>query len=330
MSNAKVSSQVFIVRDHDPLDPVDQGTMILFGDGTDVYIKDYSGTVHTITNQLSSISLGTLLDVTLSGLTTDPTNTSHVLRFDANTSQWINDDLNLSVVSLSDTPSTLGTPGQVLAVNSTSTGTEWVTPSSAQSVYTGIAYLGNLKQVYSPVNYFPSGAINIRDFDYKNYKIGRLLNASQSWTAGSSIFTALDFVTYTEYPNRVLGGITGCQDLKLEFTETGTPTASINGVGYHVKVLVTAVLASSPSGGVTLLNYTSTTRKVITQVSGNVYRLTIPAADLLAAATSFSNSSVYAAHKITVSLYDGDTSVVMSSSSTLDLDSLSFSYDLTL
>lgn len=330
MSNAKVSSQVFIIRDHDPLDPVDQGTMVLFGDGTDVYIKDYSGTVHTVTNQLSSLSLGTLSDVTLSGVTSDPSNTSHILRFDANTSQWINDDLSLSVVSLSDTPATLGTAGQVLAVNSSATATEWVTPSSAQSIYTGAAYIGSLKQVYAPLNNFPSGVINIGTFDYKNYKIGRLLNSSQSWTSGATSFNALDFIAYNSYPNRVLGSITGCSDLKIEFTENGTPTTSISGAGYNVKVLVTAVLASNPSGGTTLLNYTSTTRLVVTNVSGTLYRLTIPSSALLAAATSYSNLSTFVAHKITISLYDGDTSVVMSSGSSLDINSLSFSYDLTL
>lgn len=138
MSNATVSSQVYIVRNAGALAAVANGTMVIYADGTDLYAKDASNTVYNLTNPSGSVgatTLAALTDVTLASLTGNVNNVLHVLRYDANTSKWVNDDLEMRISDLLDVDTTGAVANQVLQFD----GTDWV-PASI-SVGSGISAL---------------------------------------------------------------------------------------------------------------------------------------------------------------------------------------------
>lgn len=138
MSNATVSSQVYIVRNAGALAAVANGTMVIYADGTDLYAKDASNNVYNITNPSGSVgatTLAALTDVALASLTGDANNVLHVLRYDASTSKWVNDDLEMSISDLLDVNAAGAVANQVLQFD----GTEWV-PASI-SVGSGISAL---------------------------------------------------------------------------------------------------------------------------------------------------------------------------------------------
>ena len=125
MSNATVSSQVYMVRNAGALAAVSTGTMIVYADGTDLFAKDAAGNTYNLTHPTASnlsVALNNLTDVTISSLTSDAANTLHVLRYDVSTSQWVNDDLDIELSDLSNVSSTAPTSNQVLQWN----GSSWV------------------------------------------------------------------------------------------------------------------------------------------------------------------------------------------------------------
>lgn len=132
MSNASVSSQVYIIRNAGTLSAVSTGTMVLYTDGSDLFAKDSSGTVHNLsTLGPSSVSLGIddLTDVSVSG----PLD-GQILVWDATNGQWSNANLSLALDDLSDVVSSGATTGQVLQWD----GNNWVAATVSSGSLAGL------------------------------------------------------------------------------------------------------------------------------------------------------------------------------------------------
>lgn len=118
MSNATVSSQVYIVRNNGTLAAVSTGTMIVFADGTDLYAKDANGNTYNLTHPSASnlsLALNNLTDVSVTG----PVD-NQILQYNSTSGQWENADPVtaltdiLSLADLSDVSSTAPSDGQAL------------------------------------------------------------------------------------------------------------------------------------------------------------------------------------------------------------------------
>lgn len=121
MSNATVSSQVYVIRNAGALAAVDAGTMILYADGSDVFAKDASGNVYNLTSASAvSLAFNDLTDVSIAGATS-----TQILQY--NGTNWTAVDV-FDLGELGDVSVSGATTGQVLQYN----GTSWVaaTPSS--------------------------------------------------------------------------------------------------------------------------------------------------------------------------------------------------------
>ena len=136
MSNATVSSQVYIVRNAGSLSAVSAGTMILYADGTDLFAKDASNNVYNLTSiGSSSVSL------TLEQLTNvnAGASTGQIIKW--NGSAWAPSNFTLALNDLSNVSAGSPSSNQVLQWN----GSAWVaaTISSGGSV-TGLYDVGDV------------------------------------------------------------------------------------------------------------------------------------------------------------------------------------------
>lgn len=130
MSNATVSSQVFVIRNAGSVGNADAGTMALFADGTDVYVKDASGNVTNLSSpSISSlaIALNDLTNVSLSSVVTG----DHLV-FDG--SSWTNAQLSVAIDDLTDVVASSPSVGQVLQFD----GSNWVPASVSGASPTSI------------------------------------------------------------------------------------------------------------------------------------------------------------------------------------------------
>lgn len=130
MSNATVSSQVYIIRNAGSLSAVATGTMVLYADGTDLFAKDAAGNVYNLTSIGAgsvSLAIDDLTDVE-AGSATD----GQVLQFDG--TDWNAVTLSTALNDLSDVSTSGATSGQVLQYN----GASWV----AATVSGGAALAG--------------------------------------------------------------------------------------------------------------------------------------------------------------------------------------------
>lgn len=146
MSNATVSSQVYIIRNNSSLSAVSTGTMIVYADGTHVYAKDANGNTYNLcTPNVSniSVSLNDLDDVTLTSLTADATNKLHILRYDVTTSKWINEDAIINLNDLANVNTGTPTTNHYLKWD----GSEWI--AAAVSGASGISNLYEASDVFN-------------------------------------------------------------------------------------------------------------------------------------------------------------------------------------
>lgn len=118
MSNATVSSQVYVIRNNGALAAVSAGTMIVYADGTDLYAKDENGNTYNLTHPSASnlsVALNSLTDVTVAA----PAD-NQILQYNISNAQWenVNPAVALaeiiSLADLSDVSSTSPNDGQAL------------------------------------------------------------------------------------------------------------------------------------------------------------------------------------------------------------------------
>ena len=206
MSNATVSSQVYIVRNAGALAAVSTGTMIIYGNGTDLFAKDASGNTYNLTSPSASsisMSINDLTDVSITSLTGDSSNKIHVLRYDAGTAQWVNDDLEMNLAQLANVSSTAPSTNQVLKW----TGSEWA-PATISSG-------GGISELYEAS-------------DVIDYNSGTAPNTGEAliWNDTSSQFELAAVVqnfTLTDGSNNVQ------VDNSDTITLTGTAPIAVNG-----------------------------------------------------------------------------------------------------
>ena len=130
MSNATVSSQVYIIRNNSALSAVASATMILYADGTDIFAKDANGNTYNLTHpSASSISMGlnNLTDVTIASLSG-----GDVLQYNSTSGQWENGAISLALGDLSNVSSSNPGVNQILVYDGT--GWTFTNQSSGGSV----------------------------------------------------------------------------------------------------------------------------------------------------------------------------------------------------
>lgn len=123
MSNATVSSQVYILRTHASLSAVNAGTMVLYSDDQHVFAQDQAGNIYNLcTPNVSnlSISLSDLDDTNIASLTADINNKIHIIRYDAGSAKWVNEDLVLRLGQLSDVLDATPNDGDALVYQASS------------------------------------------------------------------------------------------------------------------------------------------------------------------------------------------------------------------
>ena len=177
MSNATVSSQVFVVRNAGALSAVSSGTMVLYADGTDVYAKDSAGNTYNLSHPSASalsIAANDLTDVTIASLSNND-----VFKYNSSTAQWENVTIatlagSIAISDLSNVDAAAPSDGEVLAYVASSGNWE---PASASAT---VAALNNIGDVSVPT---PSGG------DVLIYN-----NSSSQWEAGTTLsgFTISD------------------------------------------------------------------------------------------------------------------------------------------
>lgn len=132
MSNASVSSQVYIVRNAGTLSAVSVGTMVLYTDGTDLFAKDAAGVVHnlsTVGPGSVSLAISDLTDVVTSGLLD-----GQILVWDSTNGEWSNADLSLALDDLNNVNVVGATVGQVLQWD----GANWVAATVSSGSLAGL------------------------------------------------------------------------------------------------------------------------------------------------------------------------------------------------
>ena len=145
MSNATVSSQVFVVRNAGSLSAVSSGTMVLYADGTDVYAKDSAGNTYNLSHPSASalsIAANDLTDITITSVAN-----GHILQYNNSTSQWENGAISLDIDDLADVNAPTPTNGYVLTW--VSSANEWQAVAATATV-TALNNVGNVNA--SPTN----------------------------------------------------------------------------------------------------------------------------------------------------------------------------------
>ena len=200
MSNASVSSQVYIIRNASALASISAGTMIVYADGTDVFAKDASGNTYNLTHPTASsltVALNNLTDVTIAS----PAGNQY-LQYNSGTSQWQNTTFSLALDGLSDVSASSPSTGHVLQYN----GASWVTAAVSGSGITAL---------YAAT-------------DVIDYNSGTAPNTGEAlvWNATNSQFELADVVqsfTLTDGANNVQ------VDNSDSITLTGTAPISVTG-----------------------------------------------------------------------------------------------------
>lgn len=136
MSNATVSSQVFVVRNAGALSSVSSGTMVLYADGTYLYAQDSSGNIYNLsspTASMLSIAANDLTDITITSVAN-----GHILQYNSSSAQWENGAISLDIDDLADVNAPTPTDGYVLT---------WVTSANEWQAVAATATVTALNNV---------------------------------------------------------------------------------------------------------------------------------------------------------------------------------------